>query len=890
MSGAIDVRPRPGAARSGTVAGLVLVVLLMAIGAAALGTAASAATTSTTFTATADAFVSTAFPSQNFGTAADLRMSNPQRQSFVKFDVSGLTGTITGASLVLNGPTDSTLGFDVRSVADSSWGETTITFNTAPAMGAVAASSGAYTAGPVSIDVTPLVTGNGTITFGLTRSSTNLLTVSSRESGDATAPKLQVTTETATTSPPPSSTSPSPTVTAPAGTTTTLTTIGDAFVSTAFPDQNFGSSADLRMSNPQRSSYVKFDLSGITSTITHANLVLNGTTDSSLGFDVRSVTDSSWGETTITFNNAPAMGSIIASSGAYTAGPVSIDVTSFVSDHTLITFGLTRSSANLLVVSSRESGDATAPKLEVTAGDNSPTPPPPTTPPSPTPSVTTPAGGTDATFTDVADAFVSTAFPDQNFGSSADLRMSNPQRSSYLRFNVAGLSGTVSKALLLLNGTTDSSLGFDVHGVADTSWGESTITFNNAPAMGPITASSGAYTAGPVSIDVTSLVSGNGLVSFGLTRTSSNLLVVSSRESGDATAPKLVVTTDGGTPPPTGGDITPPSTPTGLGASRSVSTHQIVVFWNPSTDDTGVTGYTIYRDGAPYATAPGTATAYLDTGINIGETYTYQVDAFDAAGNHSGLSNRDTKTDSPCNLCVLDPSTDHSLKVREQSTLSIPYGRAWVDSSTREALDVEGGSHMTAGKTIRVVGGARITADSTISPAPTTGVPAVPDPFDTAAVPTTSGPSFGDVIAGSGQTKTVVPGTYHKLGSSGGVLTLNPGVYVITDQFVNGGSGKITGNGVILVFPGNATLNLTGKSVTNLVSPKRAGTGTSDHLIFFARSNTSDIHIDVTGSTFKGHIYAAGAKLVVQTLKVTDDAVVVRNIEVHGGGTICVCS
>ncbi len=146
------------------------------------------------------------------------------------------------------------------------------------------------------------------------------------------------------------------------------------------------------------------------------------------------------------------------------------------------------------------------------------------------------------------------------------------------------------------------------------------------------------------------------------------------------------------------------------------------------------------------------------------------------------------------------------------------------------------------------------------------------------------------MIAGSGQTKTVVPGTYHKLGSSGGVLTLNPGVYVITDQFVNGGSGKITGIGVILVFPGNATLNLTGKSVTNLVSPKRAGTGTSDHLIFFARSNTSDIHIDVTGSTFKGHIYAAGAKLVVQTLKVTDDAVVVRNIEVHGGGTICVCS
>jgi len=50
----------------------------------------------------------------------------------------------------------------------------------------------------------------------------------------------------------------------------------------------------------------------------------------------------------------------------------------------------------------------------------------------------------------------------------------------------------------------------------------------------------------------------------------------------------------GGTPPPP--DATPPTVPTGLTATAA-STSQINLVWTASTDNVGVTGYRVYRDG-----------------------------------------------------------------------------------------------------------------------------------------------------------------------------------------------------------------------------------------------------------------------------------------------------
>jgi N-acetylglucosamine-6-sulfatase len=87
------------------------------------------------------------------------------------------------------------------------------------------------------------------------------------------------------------------------------------------------------------------------------------------------------------------------------------------------------------------------------------------------------------------------------------------------------------------------------------------------------------------------------------------------------------------TPP----DTEAPTTPTGLMATAVEATH-VDLSWTASTDDVAVTGYTIYRDGAPIGLVDGLTTSYVDSSVSPGTTYTYTVDAFDAAGNRSTQS------------------------------------------------------------------------------------------------------------------------------------------------------------------------------------------------------------------------------------------------------------
>jgi hypothetical protein len=164
-----------------------------------------------------------------------------------------------------------------------------------------------------------------------------------------------------------------------------------------------------------------------------------------------------------------------------------------------------------------------------------------------TPSLTPTATNTPSTFTfnPQADAYVNAASPTTNFGSSKTLyEDSSPIEHSYVRFNVTGLGGAPTKATLKLFANSTSSTGFDVFSVSDNSWVENAINYSNAPAFAATkTGSSGAIkTAGSwISVDVTALVSGNGLVSFGLSTTSGTAINLSSRESG-ANAPQLVIT------------------------------------------------------------------------------------------------------------------------------------------------------------------------------------------------------------------------------------------------------------------------------------------------------------------------------------------------------------
>jgi fibronectin type 3 domain-containing protein len=108
------------------------------------------------------------------------------------------------------------------------------------------------------------------------------------------------------------------------------------------------------------------------------------------------------------------------------------------------------------------------------------------------------------------------------------------------------------------------------------------------------------------------------------------------------------IATDQTTAITTGPDTTPPTQPGTLTAS-AVSSSEIDLAWGASTDNVGVTGYSIERcsgsgcsNFAPVTTVTGTT--YKDTALSSGTSYSYRVRATDAAGNFSPYTNTATQS------------------------------------------------------------------------------------------------------------------------------------------------------------------------------------------------------------------------------------------------------
>lgn len=152
-----------------------------------------------------------------------------------------------------------------------------------------------------------------------------------------------------------------------------------------------------------------------------------------------------------------------------------------------------------------------------------------------------------ATFKPVADSYISQANPGVNYGTSKELRIEgSPLTNSYLRFNVRGPSGPVTKATLRVYASSSQNLGFKVTGVLDNSWGEHNLTWSNGPAVTTIVfGSSGQIAQGTwITVDITPLVSGNGLISMVLSTSGSTPISLASRES--ANSPELIIQTSSG--------------------------------------------------------------------------------------------------------------------------------------------------------------------------------------------------------------------------------------------------------------------------------------------------------------------------------------------------------
>jgi len=237
-----------------------------------------------------------------------------------------------------------------------------------------------------------------------------------------------------------------------------------------------------------------------------------------------------------------------------------------------------------------------------------------------------------AIFAPTDDATVRADQPTRNFGSAPALEVDGrPVKNALLKFDVSGVGpGTVISARLRLFCQDSSSVGGTL-APSTVAWTEATVTWATAPTAGSPIAALGKVTAGSwYEIDLTSLVRGDGTVSLVLASPATNGADYASKEAGLALAPQLVVTYQVVDP-----DGQPPTQPPGLVGS-AVSSNEVDLSWQPSTDDVAVAGYDVMRNSTLAAST--TDTHYVDTGVAGGTTYTYAVRARDAAGNLSPLS------------------------------------------------------------------------------------------------------------------------------------------------------------------------------------------------------------------------------------------------------------
>jgi chitodextrinase len=112
-------------------------------------------------------------------------------------------------------------------------------------------------------------------------------------------------------------------------------------------------------------------------------------------------------------------------------------------------------------------------------------------------------------------------------------------------------------------------------------------------------------------------------------------------------------------------DTTPPSVPMNLTASDQTD-QTISLSWNASTDNVGVTGYDIYRNGSLISST--SSTSYTDSGLTVSTSYNYTVRAHDASSNNSAQS---TVLTASTIADLVAPSTPPSLTSPNQTTTSI---------------------------------------------------------------------------------------------------------------------------------------------------------------------------------------------------------------------------
>ena len=608
----------------------------------------------TTLNPVADSYVNQASSGTNYGTATTIVIkgtANSVENGYLRFDTTSVpAGTMTSANLRLYSTAASTPGYLVKSVSVTNWGETTIKYSNAPTMGSTIAT---VTSIPVndysSANVTAAVTTRGPISFGITDPSTSV-TVTFQSKEGANKPQLLVTT-----TPPADTIAPS----TPTALSTSVKSGSEVDLSWAASTDNtavagyrvyrdgslvatVGSTSwfDVGLAAGSSHTYAisAIDAAGNASAQTAgvATATLGGAADATAPTVPTGVTATAaaWNKVNVSWTASTddvAVSSYTILRGGTPVGLVSGAATSFA-DAT--TFGYAQYTYTVRASDAAGNTSAASSGANVTAG--------------------TCSSCTTTTLNPVADSYVDQANSSINYGADPSIYIngtSGSRKKGYLRFDTTGLpAGTIGSTTLRLYSTTASTSGYWVSPVTDTTWGETTINYSNAPAMGSAFGFASSTSANAYSTAYfTSAITTRGPISFGITDPSTTIPVTfQSKES--ANKPQLVVVT-------APADTTAPSTPTALAANVK-SGSEVDLSWASSTDNTAVAGYRLYRDGTLVATVG--STSWFDVGLAAGSAHTYTISAIDAAGNASaqtaGLATTTLRTAPPDVVAPTSPT------------------------------------------------------------------------------------------------------------------------------------------------------------------------------------------------------------------------------------------
>jgi acid phosphatase type 7 len=346
-----------------------------------------------TFTAEADAYVEELQPTTNNGNSDKLQVEsaeNRNTESYIRFTVNGILGTIQNARLRIFTTENSSSNGPAIYMANNSWDEAGITWDNRPARtGDVIDNKDAIDKNSwVEYDVTSIISSNGPLSFVLVGDSSDQIRFSSREGSNPPQLVIEIDSSTstpdATATPLPTNTQPSSAIpsssSVPGNTQSnssviassllTFRPVADTYIASGNPSANYGSVTKLQVDNsPVKHILLRFNVSGINNQpITSAKLRLYTVEGGDKGGDFYRVNNQTWQEGTVTWNNAPAAeGSRLATLGSVNTNRwYEVNITSLITGDGTYSLRISTTVVNGVDYSSREG--ANPPQLVITFG------------------------------------------------------------------------------------------------------------------------------------------------------------------------------------------------------------------------------------------------------------------------------------------------------------------------------------------------------------------------------------------------------------------------------------------------------------------------------------------------------------------------------------------